>query len=46
VAVTNELVAAGELLDIAVLDHVIIGQNSFVSMHREGFAFKKRGRSR
>jgi DNA repair protein RadC len=46
VAVTNELVAAGELLDIAVLDHVVIGQNSFVSMHREGFAFKKSGRSR
>jgi DNA repair protein RadC len=46
VTVTNELVAAGALLDITVLDHVIIGQNSFVSMHREGYAFRKGARGR
>lgn len=41
IAVTTDLAAAGALLDITVLDHVIIGQNSFVSMHREGYAFRK-----
>ncbi|MCK6564798.1 MAG: DNA repair protein RadC [Dehalococcoidia bacterium] len=42
VAVTRELVAAGELLGISVLDHVVIGQGRFVSMKREGMAFAKR----
>ncbi len=46
VTVTNELVAAGKTLDIAVLDHVIIGQNRFVSMRREGYAFRKGGQGR
>jgi DNA repair protein RadC len=41
VAVTTDLIAAGELLDIAVLDHVIVGQGAWVSMHREGLAFRK-----
>lgn len=36
IEVTRELVAAGELLGISVQDHVIIGQNQFVSLHREG----------
>lgn len=41
VAVTAELVAAGELLGIAVQDHVIVGQNTWVSMQREGMGFKR-----
>lgn len=41
IAVTRDLIAAGALLDIEVLDHVVIGQNSFVSMQREGLAFAK-----
>lgn len=36
IEVTQELVAAGELLGITVQDHVIIGQGRFVSLHREG----------
>ncbi len=42
IAVTTDLIAAGELLDIHVQDHVILGQGSFVSMQREGYAFRKR----
>lgn len=41
IAVTTDLIAAGELLDIHVQDHVILGQNRFVSMQREGHAFRK-----
>lgn len=41
VAVTTDLIAAGDHLDIAVLDHVIVGQGRFVSMNREGYAFKR-----
>jgi DNA repair protein RadC len=37
VTVTKGLVAAGELLGITVLDHVIVGQGNFVSMKREGY---------
>ena len=32
VIVTRRLVAAGELLNISVVDHIIIGRNSFVSL--------------
>lgn len=42
VAVTSSLIAAGEMLDIQVQDHVILGHNSFTSMAREGYAFRKR----
>ena len=31
IAVTKQLVAAGELLDITVLDHIVIGQSSYGS---------------
>ena len=34
--VTRDLVEAGELLGIAVHDHLVIGQNRFVSMRRDG----------
>jgi len=37
--VTKLLYAAGQLLDIEVLDHVIIGQNSFFSFQKEGISF-------
>ncbi|HXU24368.1 MAG TPA: DNA repair protein RadC [Tepidiformaceae bacterium] len=45
VAVTKLLIAAGELLDILVLDHVVIGENRFVSFQAEGYAFDKAKRS-
>ena len=34
--VTERIVAAGDLLGITVLDHVIIGDNTFVSFHERG----------
>lgn len=37
VEVTRGLAAAGELLGIEVLDHVVIGQGRFASMAREGY---------
>lgn len=39
VAVTAELVKAGTLLDINVLDHVIIGRGTHVSLRRRGLGF-------
>jgi DNA repair protein RadC len=36
-AITKSLIGAGELLDIEVLDHVIVGDGRFVSMRREGY---------
>ena len=39
VAVTHELVKAGELLDIEVLDHLVIGDGRHVSLRRRGLGF-------
>lgn len=39
VAVTRQLIKAGEMLDIIVADHVILGAGSFVSFKRDGYAF-------
>lgn len=39
VAVTREIVAAGKLLDIEVLDHLIIGKNNFVSLKSKSLGF-------
>jgi hypothetical protein len=39
IRVTKDLVAAGELLGIAVLDHVVIGGQKFVSMKERGLGF-------
>jgi DNA repair protein RadC len=40
VRVTERIVQAGELLDIDVLDHIIIGQQRFVSLKERGLGFK------
>ena len=37
IQVTKRLRQAGELLGIDVLDHIIIGDNRFISMKEEGF---------
>ena len=34
------LVEAGKLLDIAVLDHIVIGRNRYVSLKERGLGFK------
>ena len=39
VQVTETLVAAGKLLDIEVLDHVVIGRNRYVSLKERGLGF-------
>jgi len=39
VEVTRRLVEAGKLLDIEVLDHLIIGQQRFVSLRERGLGF-------
>jgi DNA repair protein RadC len=39
VAVTKAIVQAGELLDIEVLDHLVIGQGRFVSLKAKGLGF-------
>ena len=41
VSLTEEVIEAGKLLDIDVLDHVIIGYGQYVSMKRLGLAFKR-----
>jgi DNA repair protein RadC len=41
VLVTREIIAAGKLLDVQVLDHLVIGQARFVSMRERGLAFDK-----
>ena len=39
VAVTREVVQAGKLLDIDVLDHLVIGRQRFVSLKERGLGF-------
>ena len=39
VRVTRQLVEAGQLLDIDVLDHVIIGRQRYVSLKERGLGF-------
>ncbi len=37
---TRQIVEAGSLLNIDVLDHLIIGRQRFVSMKERGLGFK------
>ncbi|MCD6303108.1 MAG: DNA repair protein RadC [Anaerolineae bacterium] len=39
IAVTRTLIQAGELLEIHVLDHLIVGRGRYVSLKAEGLAF-------
>jgi DNA repair protein RadC len=39
VAVTRQIVQAGSLLSIEVLDHIVIGHNRFVSLKERGLGF-------
>lgn len=40
---TAETVAAGRLLDVPVLDHLVIGHDAFVSLRDRGIAFDRTG---
>jgi DNA repair protein RadC len=39
VAVTRQIVKAGKLLDVEILDHIIIGRQRFVSLKERGLGF-------
>jgi DNA repair protein RadC len=39
VSVTRNIIAAGKMLDCEVLDHLVIGQQRFVSLKERGLAF-------
>ena len=39
VAITRAIVEAGQLLDVQVLDHLIVGQGRFVSLKERGLGF-------
>ncbi len=39
VALTRAIIQAGQLLDIQVLDHIIVGRNRFASLKERGLAF-------
>jgi DNA repair protein RadC len=39
IAVTRKIVEAGKMMSIDVLDHIIIGQNCFVSLKERGYGF-------
>lgn len=41
VVLTTDVVAAGKLLDIAVVDHLVIGQGKHVSLKRLGLGFAR-----
>jgi len=37
--ITRKIKNAAQLMDISVLDHIIIGQNSYISMADEGILY-------
>ena len=39
VAVTRQIVEAGKLMDVEVLDHLIVSQHKFVSLKERGLGF-------
>jgi DNA repair protein RadC len=41
VLITHQIVAAGKLLDIDVLDHLVIGQARYTSMREKGLGFTR-----
>jgi DNA repair protein RadC len=41
VAVTRQIVAAGELLDVEVLDHIILGHGNWLSLRDRGLGFTR-----
>ena len=41
ILITRQIVDAGKLLDVEVLDHLVIGRGSFISMRERGLGFTK-----
>jgi DNA repair protein RadC len=42
VLITREIVSAGRLLDVDVLDHIVVGHGSWVSLRQRGLGFDTR----
>jgi len=42
VLVTREIVQAGKLLDVDVLDHIVVGHGVWVSLRQRGLGFDTR----
>jgi DNA repair protein RadC len=40
IAVTGRIVEAGELMDVDIMDHLIIGRRRFVSMRERRLGFR------
>lgn len=45
VALTHEIVRAGDLLDIEILDHIVIGKGNFSSLREMGMGFNRNPRT-
>jgi DNA repair protein RadC len=43
IALTRRLVEAGKLLEVNVLDHLVVGQNRYVSLRERGLGFEQAG---
>lgn len=41
IRITKAIIEAGQLLDVQVLDHIVIGQGRFISLKRRGLGFPK-----
>ena len=41
IRITEQMIEAGKMLDIEVLDHIIIGHRRYVSLKERGLGFQK-----
>ncbi|MBN1874851.1 MAG: DNA repair protein RadC [Anaerolineae bacterium] len=41
IALTRRLVQAGKLLEVDVLDHIVVGQNRYISLRERGLGFEE-----
>jgi hypothetical protein len=39
IAITRAIIQAGELLDIKLLDHIVVGSGRFISLKERGLGF-------
>ena len=37
IAVTKQLIEAGEIMGVEILDHIILGVNKFISLREKGY---------
>jgi DNA repair protein RadC len=46
VEVTRQIARAGDMVDIELLDHLVIGQQRFISLRERGLGFNSSGGER